>query len=177
MHPFDLDDFVRAIRAAAADPEAASKVRTVMEQAFRHPDAIHTAMRGFSGEGEVLFEDETVSIWYCGFDPHTHIPPHDHQTTATIGLYAGAENNHFYQAGIDELEHKSTRCLQPGDVIAFGPQTIHSVETADDAPSYGIHVYLAPLSKVERSLFDWESGVAKPFTEASYDAMKRPSNL
>jgi predicted metal-dependent enzyme (double-stranded beta helix superfamily) len=175
MHQFQLDDFVRAARVAASDRHAGARVRAVMEAAFVHPRAIAAAMSDFSGEGEVLFEDETVSIWYCGFDPHTHIPPHDHQSTATIGVYAGMENNHFYRAKGEGLEYKSTRRLEPGDVISCGPQTIHSVETANDAASFGIHVYLAPLSKIERSLFDWETGVAKPFTEVAYEQMKRPS--
>ena len=175
MQQFGLNDFVRAMREAAKATEAPSQVRSVMEAAFQHSAAIKTAMSSFSGEGEILFEDETVSIWYCGFDPGTHIPPHDHQTTATIGVYAGEENNHFYRVDTNNLEHTSTRCLKPGDVISMGPHAIHSVETANAAASYGIHVYLAPLTKVERSLFDWETGAAKPYTDEDFEQMKRPS--
>jgi len=177
MQQFDLNDFVRAMRDAAKATDAPSQVRSVMEAAFKHPSAIKAAMSSFSGEGEVLFEDETVSIWYCGFEPDTHIPPHDHQTTATIGVYEGAENNHFYRVDANHLEHKSTRCLKPGDVISVGPNAIHSVETANAAASYGIHVYLAPLTKVERSLFDWDTGAAVPFTDKGFEEMKRPSTV
>jgi predicted metal-dependent enzyme (double-stranded beta helix superfamily) len=116
-----------------------------------------------------------VSIWYCGFDPRKHVPPHDHQTTATIGVYAGKENNHFYTVGEDGLEHRSTRVVEPGEVIAIGPEAIHSVETADQEFSYAIHVYLGPLTTIERSLFEWDSGRALPFNDENYARLERPS--
>ena len=101
------------------------------------------------------------------------MPPHDHQTTATIGVYEGAEDNHFYLREAGRLLHKTTRRVEPGDVIAIKPDGIHSVEAANGKPCCGIHVYLAALSKIERSLFDWDSGAASAFTDENYDAMKR----
>ncbi len=175
MPGFDLDSFVQQLREAARQDDAPKRVRTLMTEAFRDVDAVRAAMAGFSGEEEILFEDDSVSIWYCGFDPHKHVPPHDHQTTATIGVYDGVENNHFYLAGANGLEHKSTRRVEPGDVIAIGPNAIHSVETADDRVSYAIHVYLAPLTTIERSLFDWDSGDAVPFNDDNYARLERAS--
>ncbi|MCP4874693.1 MAG: hypothetical protein GY896_04360 [Gammaproteobacteria bacterium] len=71
------------------------------------------------------------------------------------------------------LVHKTTRRVGPGDVIALKPDGIHSVEAADGKQSCGIHVYLVKLTTIERSLLDWESGVACPFTDENYDLMKR----
>ena len=71
--------------------------------------------------------------------------------------------------------YKSTRRVGPGDVIALKPDGIHSVEAADGKVSCGIHVYLAALSTIERSLFDWNTGQARPFTDENYDEMKRVS--
>jgi predicted metal-dependent enzyme (double-stranded beta helix superfamily) len=172
---FDLDIFIGELRAAARGEDPARAVRRLMTDAFRDVDAVREAMAGFSGEEEVLFEDDSVSIWYCGFDPRKHVPPHDHQTTATIGVYAGRENNHFYTTGKDGLERRSTRSVAPGEVIAIGPQAIHSVETADGEFSYAIHVYLGPLTTIERSLFDWDSGAALPFNDENYARLERPS--
>ena len=62
---------------------------------------------------------------------------------------------------------------KPGDVISLKPDGIHSVEAADGKPSRGIHVYLAKLTQIERSLFDWDSGEPRPFTDDNYYAMKR----
>ncbi len=114
-----------------------------------------------------------MSIWFVRFVPGLHVPPHDHQTTTTIGVYEGAEDNHFYLREPGKLVFKSTRRVGPGDVIALKPDGIHSVEAADGKNSCGIHVYLAELTTIERSLFDWESGAARPYTDDNYDVMKR----
>ena len=175
MSKFKLDHYIQELRDAATKPDALKQVRRVMKVAFTNPEAVKLAMAEYSGEAEILFEDETVSIWYCGFDPNIHVPPHDHQMIATIGVYEGLENNHFYHVRDGELQPKSTHCLRPGDVISFGPDTIHSVETADDHSSHGLHTYLGPLTKKSRSLFDWDTGARRPFTDADYDRMKRTS--
>lgn len=173
MPGFDLDGFVQQLRAAARGEQAAKQVRELMAGAFRDPAAIRAAMPVFASDDEVLFEDDSVSIWFVRFEPGLHVPPHDHQTTATIGVYAGAEDNHFYLREDGRLLRKSTRRVGPGEVIAIGPDGIHSVEAADGAPSCGIHVYLAALTRIERSLFDWDSGEARPFNDDNYDAMLR----
>ena len=132
-------------------------------------------MPEFADDDEILFQDETVSIWFVRFVPGLHVPPHDHQTTATIGVYEGYEDNHFYLLEDGNLVHKSTKRIGPGDVVAIKPEGIHSVEATEGKPSLGIHIYQAALTKIERSLFDWESGAACPFTDENYDAMKRIS--
>ena len=175
MAGFDLETFIAELRTAARQSDAEKRLRRLMTEAFRDVGAVRAAMSGFSGEQEVLFEDDSVSIWYCGFDPRKHVPPHDHQTTATIGVYAGKENNHFYTSGAGGLEHRGTRTVAPGEVIAIGPDAIHSVETAEDEFSCAIHVYLGPLTRIERSLFDWESGAALPFNDKNYASLVRSS--
>ena len=173
MADFNLDDFVRLLRAAALESEPIKKVRDLMSDAFRDPQAIKDAMPAFENDDEVIFEDDSVSIWFVRFMPGLHVPPHDHQTTATIGVYEGAEDNHFYLREGGQLVHKTTKRVGPGDVIALKPDGIHSVEAADGSQSCGIHVYLAALTTIERSLFDWETGEARPFTDENYDLMKR----
>ena len=173
MAGFNLDDFVQQLRTAALEGEPIRKVRELMNNAFSDPQAIKDAMPAFDNDDEVIFEDDSVSIWFVRFMPGLHVPPHDHQTTATIGVYEGAEDNHFYLREGGQLVHKTTKRVGPGDVIALKPDGIHSVEAANGSQSCGIHVYLARLTTIERSLFDWESGAAKPFTNENYDLMKR----
>ena len=173
MTGFNLDDFIQQLRTAAYEPDPVREVRALMSEAFQNPQAIGRAMPEFENDDEVLFEDDSVSIWFVRFMPGLHVPPHDHQTTATIGVYEGAEDNHFYLREDGQLVHKSTRRVEPGDVIALKPDGIHSVEAANGNKSCAIHVYLAALTTIERSLFDWETGEATPFTDENYDRMKR----
>ena len=173
MADFDLDEFVRELCRAAGDGQAAKKVRGVMTRAFSDPAEIARTMPAFAADDEILFEDDGVSIWFVRFMPGIHVPPHDHQTTATIGVYQGAEDNHFYLREPGLLARKTSRRVHPGEVIAIKPDGIHSVEAANGEPCCGIHVYLAALTRIERSLFDWDTGEAKPYTEESFEAMKR----
>ena len=173
MSEFILEDFLQEMRVAALVDEPVKQVRKLMTQMFQDPAAIRAAMPAYDNDDEILFEDDSVSIWFVRFVPGLHVPPHDHQTTATIGVYEGAEDNHFYLREPGRLVHKTTRRVGPGDVIALKPEGIHSVEAANGAQSCGIHVYLARLSAIERSLFDWESGEARPFSDENYELMKR----
>ena len=173
MAQFNLDSFVKELRAAAVTDDAVKRVRGLMTDAFSDPESIQMAMPHFDNDDEVIFEDDSVSIWFVRFLPGLHVPPHDHQTTATIGVYEGAEDNHFYLCESGWLVHKSSKRVGPGDVIALKPEGIHSVEAAGGAQSCGIHVYLAKLTTIERSLFDWDSGEACPFTDENYERMKR----
>ena len=173
MSGFELQQFIDEIRAAALGEEPVAQVRKLMTQAFSDPQAIRAAMPEYENDDEVLFEDDSVSIWFVRFVPGLHVPPHDHQTTATIGVFEGAEDNHFYLHENDRLVHKTTKRVGKGDVIALKPDGIHSVEAANHENSLGIHVYLAKLTTIERSLFDWETGVAQPFTDENYDRLKR----
>ncbi len=144
-----------------------------MSGALADPAAVQAAMAGFSGEEEILFEDDSLTVMYCGFDPAKHVPPHDHRMQVTIGVYAGGEVNHFYIAGERGLERKASRELGPGDVMQMGPDAIHSVETAGDAFSYAIHVYLGRLKQVERALYDWDDGAPIPFSDDNYARLER----
>jgi predicted metal-dependent enzyme (double-stranded beta helix superfamily) len=101
------------------------------------------------------------------------VPPHDHQTPAIIGLYEGTERNNFYDVEDGALVLKGSKELTSGDVLVIGSEGIHSVEAAGGKPCCGIHVYLAALTSIDRSLFDWQSGDAVPFSDANYDQMKR----
>ena len=176
MQEFVLQDFIQKLRAAALADDAIGQVRGLMTDAFHDPSAIKAAMPVCENDDEVLYEDNSVSIWFVRFRPGLHVPPHDHQTTATIGVYEGAEDNHFYLREPERLVYKSSRRVGPGDVIALKPDGIHSVEAANGEQSCGIHVYLAKLTTIERSLFDWDSGAARPFTDDNYEQMKRLTN-
>ena len=152
---FAVDDLLRSLREAAGGPDASAEVRRIMDAAFIDPGTVATGMPAFDEDDTVLFEDDTVSIWHCRFQPGTAVPPHDHQTSAVIGVYAGVERNDFFKVG-DEggIVVGEAIEMSPGSVLSIGPSAIHTVECTSETPSRGIHVYLGPLTRIERTLFD-----------------------
>jgi len=173
MKVFDTDHFIARIREAAQDDRAVRRIREIMEGAVRNPQAVSDSLGPFEGDDIVLYEDDTISIQHCRFDPGLHVPPHDHRITAIIGVFEGGEINHFYVVDENQLVLKTTKKVMPGDVISMGPEAIHSVEPGSDECGYAIHVYLGPLSDTERSLYDWDSGTEYRYTKDKYNELLR----
>jgi predicted metal-dependent enzyme (double-stranded beta helix superfamily) len=175
MTDSDFDEYIRRFREAAVQEDAVKRIRAIMTDAVSVPDALAKDLGPFEGDDIILFEDETVSIQHCRFDPGLHVPPHDHQIAAVIGVYEGGEVNHFHVVSDGKLVRRSTKEVLPGDIISMGSDAIHSVEAASDGCGYAIHVYLGPLSTVERSLYDWETGAAYRYSREKYDELLRHS--
>jgi len=181
IESFELQAFIGEIRAIVSaqtnesTDSARESVLAVMRTAFEHPARVAAALPDYDEDDVILFEDDTVSIWFCRFKPGVHVPPHDHQMSAFIGVYDGAELNSFYERGEMGLNKIRETWVRPGDVLTIAADDIHSVTTTGTDPSCALHVYLGELTKVERSLFDWDSGESVEFTQASYDKMVRAS--
>ena len=175
---FDLDEFIISMRKAANDPSPAKAIRAEMDRYFENPEAIRLAIPKFDTDEEVLFEDESISIFYCRFRPHYTIPPHDHQTSAVIGLYDGQERNNFFSTAGDAFITKGKSVdMQAGDVLSLGPHAIHTVECTGSTPSYAIHVYLAPLSRIERNLYDVAAEQVIPFNDNDFHRLAEDNDV
>lgn len=171
---FNLDVLVEQLKAAASGPETAKNIRSIMDETFSDPMHMANGMPEFPEDNVILYEDETISIWHCRFQPGVSVPPHDHQMSVTIGVYEGSERNDFYEAASGAgIQQSSSVVMDPGEVLSIGPTAIHSVTCIGQKPSCGIHVYLGPLSTVERSLFDVEENQQLPFTDEHYQRLTR----
>ncbi len=174
---FSHDSFVKAVRAAASVPDAVQAVRALLKQVLADPDAVAAAVPHQEEDEILLFEDKTVSIWNCRFQPDVVMPPHEHKMTAHIGVFSGAEKNILFRREEGNLRHAATRAVHPGEVFSIGPDGVHAVTADGDRPSQALHVYLGPLTQVKRGLFDWETGAEVDFTMENFDRMKRPADM
>ncbi len=169
---FDLEALVAELKSASRSGNAATEMRSIMDQAFSDPENVARHIPEFAEDDTVIYEDDHLSIWHCRFQPGDPVPPHDHQVSAIIGIYAGVERNAFYKSNDGGIEHSSDVMLGPGEVLSIGPSAIHSVECASEEPSCGIHVYGGPLTRIERNLFDLEAGERMAFTDEAYERLK-----
>lgn len=173
MQNFNLDRFIEQLKSASKADDAYSKVRELMDTAFAHADIIARDMPTMPADDKVLYEDEHISIWYVHFVPELVVPPHDHQTQVAIGIIRGSERNYLFRQQQDGLQLTGTAELNPGDTFYLGPKAIHAATACSTTPCNGIHVYMAPLTKVQRNLFDWDSGIARSFDDDTYEELKR----
>ena len=170
--PFSIDELVQELRTASTEETAVEKVRDIMDRAFSDPKNVAAHMPEFEDDDVILYEDGDISIWHCRFQPGVTVPPHDHQISATIGVYKGTERNDFYKAGANGIVPSKGIDMMPGSVLSIGPSAIHSVVCTSDEPSCGIHVYHGPLTRVDRHLFDLRAGKPLPFTDDEYARLK-----
>lgn len=169
---FDLDDLVNRLRDAAKGEAPRPTIKAILQQAVEDPQQMRDGMPEFEDNDTILFEDESVSIWHCRFMPGYSVPAHDHQMSATIGVYIGAERNDFFENDPQGGIRKSSEVeLSAGNVLEIGPSAIHAVGCASDEPCCGIHVYLGELTTVDRSLFDTAENTILNFTDANYQRL------
>lgn len=168
------DTLIRGARDAAAASDSTRVVRAFLKELLVDPDALVSTLGPLDDADEaLLFEDETVSIWHCRFWPGQEVPPHEHRIPAFIGVCQGAESNTFYRRDATGIHPVKTQRIGVGEVLSIGSEGIHSVSAVGDGPSHALHIYLGPLSRVERSLFRWETGEPIPFTEESLVSLTR----
>lgn len=169
-----LGNFVSAMRRAAAADQPVRAVRAALRQALDDAEGFAAIIAAQADDEDHLFEDDGLSVWTCRFHPGALIPPHEHRMPVHIGVVGGAERNILYRRRDGALAEAGEKLVGPGEVLSLGPEAIHSVTAAGDTPSLALHVYLGPLMRVERSLFDWDTGAPVPFTMANLQAMTRP---
>jgi len=173
---FSFDQFVTEARAAAVSDKPTLTIRTLMLKTLETPEALVADNPLEDNADEVmLFEDETVSVWVCRFDPYTVVPPHEHKMNAFIGVFKGREKNHFFKKDANGLKYKSTQIIDTGQMTSIGTDGLHAVVAEGEEDCYSLHVYTGPLSKIKRSLFDWDTGQALEFTDENFHRLKRPA--
>ena len=170
---FDINTLVERLKIASQQPDARLRVKSILQEIVADPDWVAAGMLNYEEDDVILYEDDNVSIWHCRFPVGYSVPAHDHQVTATIGVYSGAERNDFWESdGQGGICKSSEQVITAGNVLQIGPSAIHSVGCSSDIPTCGIHVYLGWLTKVERSLFDVATGKTMPFDDENYRRLR-----
>ncbi|MEM7429060.1 MAG: hypothetical protein AAF441_23475, partial [Pseudomonadota bacterium] len=155
---FSFEDFAAAVRDAASSENANTAVRELLTRTVANPEPIIAATR-LDGDDEIcLYEDDSVSIWVCRFQPHIVMPPHEHLLDVHIAGYSGGEKNILFRIEDGALKHDRTEIVAPGSVLTLSDDAVHAVSAEGDEPSLALHVYMGPLMKLKRALFDWETG-------------------
>jgi len=170
---FSYEAFIDAARAAAVSDDPTKAVRALLKQTVADPEKLAASIPSQDEDEIMLFEDDTVSIWSCIFQPHVVMPPHEHRMPVHVGCFKGGEKSYLYRRDGTTLNHGTTRIVHPGEVFSMGGDGIHAVTADGDNCCHALHVYTGPLMQVKRSLFDWNTGTEIDFTMENFHAMKK----
>ncbi|WNC67836.1 hypothetical protein RI845_15070 [Thalassotalea nanhaiensis] len=173
---FNLEQFIADARQAAVSENPILSAESLMKATVADCENIIANMPVIEECERMLFEDDTVSIWYCRFEPGTVVPAHDHQMHVVVGVYQGAEEHAFFDNSNGEYKEIKSLSLGATEVAKLSPNQIHTV-TATNTASQALHIYLGKLSTVERSLFTFDSGKEIPFSVENYEKLAQVNSL
>ena len=169
---FDKDRFIADCRAALDGAHSARNVREVVARAVADPAAVLAVLGEPTAGGIVpIHRSPELTIINVLWPPNMVIMPHNHNTWAAIGVYAGREDNILWRRLPAEsprsIEAAGAKSLSTSDALAFGPELIHSVVNPSAKVTGAIHVYGADFFAIARSEWDPDS-----LEERAYDTEK-----
>lgn len=88
---FNYANFVEKMRAAASSQTPTKSVREELASTLASAELQNSGLPEQTEDEILLFEDDTVSIWSCRFDPEFVMPPHEHKMEVHIGVVSGQE--------------------------------------------------------------------------------------
>lgn len=114
---------------------------------------------------------ERFSVVSFVWGPGQATPIHDHTVWGLIGVMRGAELSQAYSRDKDgRLRPAGDRgTLGPGEIERVSPDAIDIHEVANalaDRASISIHVYGGNIGRIQRHVYDRETGEAQPFVSA-----------
>ena len=108
-----------------------------------------------------------LTVQMVAWQPGTSSPIHNHGAWGIVALISGEEKNRFWKRSPtpehpDRLELVGEQILQPGEIISFMPDAIHSVESIGDEPTVSFNLY-GKTNYKQRYQFDTTNHTAKNF--------------
>jgi predicted metal-dependent enzyme (double-stranded beta helix superfamily) len=178
---FDLDRFIDDCRAAVREDRTHKAAREVLARANSDPAAILAALGEPAKAGVApLYKSAELTILNVVWGRRMTIMPHDHRMWAVIGVYTGREDNIFWrrlpgesggQIEADGAKSLGERCAEP-----LGREIIHSVTNPLGRLTGAIHVYGGDFYGIERTEWDPETLLERPYDFALHRRMFEEAN-
>src|SRR5262249_13158453 len=154
---------------AVAEDQSHKAVREIVARAVSDPAAVLKGVGEprFAGV-ERVYHAPDLTILNVVWGPLMTIMPHEHRMWAVIGVYTGAEDNMFWRGfgeagGSSRVEAAGARSLRVGDAEPLGRDIVHSVTNPLPRLTGAIHVYGGDFFAVQRSEWDPETLVERPY--------------
>ena len=176
---YSVPDLVRDLREIVAttsdDREIIRQVMPLARRIGRQPGMCRKEFYECDEEQgfgiNILHEepDHSLLIEAIAWLPGRGVKPHDHQTWGVVVGLDGHETNVNWlrrdngsRRGYAELVANHEEVVEPGDVVAFLPDDIHSVRNDGDKPTLSLHIYGRSLAHIDRSEFDPDANIQRP---------------
>lgn len=176
---FDTDQFLADCQEAAGEGDGRQAIADLLRRAMAQPGAVGEAFRPTEGGLEILLSSPTLTVAHVVWAPRMSLLPHDHRMWATIGVYAGREDNAFFRRSGPErrrITASGGTTIDTGDVVVLGDDTVHAVSNPATHLTGAIHVYGGDFLNQARSQWASEDAEERPWTKADTDRQFAEAN-
>lgn len=160
--PFDRERLVEDVKRAL--PQGQEAVAEVIARAVSEPASV---VRDLGDPKQALiqplYKAGDLSIFNIVWPPLAVLVPHDHLMWASIGVYAGREDNIMWRRSGGTIKATTAASVGIKDVFSLPSDAIHSVANPVEAYTAAIHVYGGNLAAARRSQWDALSHHEEPF--------------
>jgi len=160
---FDVDDFITECRQALEENEPRKAIREVLTRAVSDSSAVADRLEHHHAGITLLHNTDDLTILNVVWGPGMKLPAHDHRMWASIGIYAGQENNGFFRRDGRTIVDSGGKELRERDVLLLGDDAIHSVTNPLRSYTGAIHVYGGNFVTQPRSTWDPDTRLEEPY--------------
>jgi predicted metal-dependent enzyme (double-stranded beta helix superfamily) len=159
----EIDEFITECQQALRETEPRRAIREVVTRAVADSSAVANALEHHHAGITLLHNTNELTVLNVVWGPGMKLPAHDHRMWATIGIYAGQENNGFFRRNGDTIVDSGGKELREGDVVLLGDDAIHSVTNPLRSYTGAIHVYGGNFVTKPRSQWDPDTKLEQPY--------------
>src|SRR3981081_3170787 len=117
---FDTDEFIMECQQALKEGEPRRAVREVVTRAVADASSVANALEHHHAGITLLHNTDELTVLNVVWGPGMKLPAHDHRLWATLGIYAGQENNGFFRRTGNTIIDSGGKELRESDVVLLG---------------------------------------------------------
>jgi len=150
---FEREGFIEEVKRAL--PGGQQAVEEVIARAVSQPGSVIREL-GSPDERKVdlLYRDAELTIFNIVWPPDATVTPHDHLMWASIGVYAGREDNITWRRKTGTIEKITTASVGIKEVFSLPADAIHSMTNPGENHTAAIHIYGGDLLSAKGSKWD-----------------------
>ena len=160
---FVIEEFITECQQALTEQEPRRAVREVLTRAVSDPSSVASALEHHHAGITLLHNGDDLTVLNVVWGPGMKLPAHDHRMWASIGIYAGQEDNGFFRRDGKTIVGSGGKELRESDVILLGDDAIHSVTNPLRSYTGAIHVYGGNFVTQPRSQWDEGTKLEEPY--------------
>jgi predicted metal-dependent enzyme (double-stranded beta helix superfamily) len=153
-----MTQVVAVVRANGVSHESLTQVAAHLTSVTAQLPQWRRALRAAQPSEELLYElsinlETGIALYLVSDGSGSISPPHEHQTWAVIAGGSGTELNHIYRRVEEWSRHVvevERIVLGSGNTLVLTEESIHATEAIGDTPTYHLHLYGKPLSRLPR---------------------------